>query len=75
MLTAWTRNLFQAIGNIRLGPEIKIHVSVYREIIATLQADGAAFSIGLQRSSVDPEVIRFTDCTMYTGQPFFNFFE
>ncbi len=75
MLTAWTGDFFQAVGDIRLGPPIKIHVGIHREIISTLEADGTAFPIGLQGSSVDAEGVRLANCAAYARQPFLNLFK
>ena len=75
MLTAWTRDFFQAVGDIRLGPPIKIHVRIHREIISTLEADGTTLPVGLQGSTVDGEGVRLANCAAYAWQPFLNLFK
>lgn len=75
MLTAWTGDFLKAIGDIRLGPQIKIHVGIHRETVSTLEADATAFPIRLQGSSVDAERVGLADCTAYAGQAFFYLLE
>ena len=75
MLTAWTRDLFQAIGDIGLSARVKLHVRIDRKAVAAFEADTAAFAVRLKSPSIDTECIRFADCTLYARQPFFDLFK
>ncbi|MBK9111980.1 MAG: hypothetical protein IPM88_09895 [Nitrospira sp.] len=75
MLAVWARNLFQAIGYIRLSPKVKLHICVDGKIVPTFQADRPTFPIWLQCAPVDAKGIGLTDCALDTRQPFFYRFK
>ena len=75
MLTAWTRDLFQAIGDIGLSARVKLHVRIDRKAVAAFEADTAALAVRLKSPSIDTERIRFADCALYARQPLFDLFK
>ena len=53
MLAGSTGNLFEPVGNIRLGALVELHVRVDGKAISTFHADAPPFSIRLHEAAVD----------------------
>ena len=61
VLTGSTGYLFEAIGDIRLGALVKLHVSVDRKAVSAFHADASPLTIGLHKAAVDPKSIPLAD--------------
>jgi hypothetical protein len=72
-LRAWDA-LYQ-IGNIRLGPLIKLHVGVDGKGIAAGQAYPLAFTVGLHGAPIDAELILFANSAPDGTQTRFDLFD
>jgi len=62
------------IGNVRLGPLVKLHVRMHREGVAALLAHRLAFAVRLQGPAVDHEGAGFADRAANAAQAGFDMF-
>lgn len=74
VLTGPAGYLFEAIGNIRLGALVKLHVGVDRKAVATFHADSPPLTIRLHEASVNRKSIAFANGAMDRGESLFYFF-
>jgi hypothetical protein len=74
VLTGSTGYLFEAIGDIRLGALVKLHVGVDGKAVSTFHADAPPLTIRLHEAAVDSESIPLANGTMDRRQSLFNFF-
>lgn len=72
MLTSGAGDLSKTIGNIRLGPKIKLHVRIDREAVETLLAHAPPFSVGLHKPLIDAETGTLTHSALHCGESRFD---
>jgi hypothetical protein len=74
VLTGAAGYFFEAIGDIRLGALVKLHVSVDRKAVSAFHADASPLTIGLHEAAVDPKSIPLANGAVDRSQSLFNFF-
>jgi hypothetical protein len=53
MITGRARDLFQAIRNVRLGAQIKLHIRVDGKAVVAFFADATPFTIRLRKPLIN----------------------
>lgn len=56
-----TGNRAHGVGDIRLCPEVKLHIGVDRKVVPTFLADPFALSVSLKGAWIDPKLIGLAD--------------
>ena len=72
MITGRTGDFFETVRYVRLGSEIKLHVSIDREAVETFLADAPPLTIRLHEPLIDAKARLLADRAFRVTHPAFD---
>lgn len=74
MSTGRAEHLFESVGDIRLGSEIKLHVGMNWKTVPTFRAHPSPFAVRLHGAVIDREAALFAHRAANSLEPGFDLF-